>query len=401
MPIEIAQTISLTESWPARIQAGVPHAKPEELPGLSSDLKPGEAFTLTGEDSATIGFGLFDPENRIVRFWPAEAEESLDNDFFRRRVARAHAHRGMLGLTGPKQAYRLINNEGDGLSGFTVDVYAGHVVIFGYAKCLAAYFEPLAQAIDAELKPQSIVGKIRPHGETPTGRVEVVQLSGSLPPRQVIATEDEVQYEVHLTGGLNTGLFSDMRLVRRALRQYVHGKRVLNTFSYTGSFSVVAALAGARAVTSVDFAAGVLHWTKTNFILNSLPAQDSRFTFHRGDVFEYLKQTRRKDHEFDVVILDPPTATNVPGRRWFLKTDYDRLIAHTLRIMPVGGVLVVAASSLQSRPERLETQIRAAAKESGRRLSLLESYGLPPDFPTQMIHPESRYLKCYFLLIDR
>ena len=191
-----------------------------------------------------------------------------------------------------------------------------------------------------------------------------------------------------------------MREVRRALRPWFHGRSVLNTFCYTGSFSVVAALENAKSVVSVDFSAGVLDWAKTNFQLNELNVNDKRFKFVRDDVFEFLRVSRRHDKMFDVVILDPPATTTVPGRRWYLKSDYGRLMGHALKVVSPGGLIVVAATCTASRPEKLETQIREAARESGRRLRLADSLGLPSDFPTQMIYPQARHLKCYLLLAD-
>lgn len=395
------RSITLSESWGSRVLGGSPFAARSDWLELPADCQDGEVLQLLDGSGHPLGFGIHDADNDVVRILPAEPEEKFDLPFFRDRVARAIELRDRLGLTTETGAYRLVNGEGDGLSGFLVDVYARHVIIYTFARALTAFFPLLGEAIASAMPTASITGKVRPVGETPTGKLDVLPLSPTEPPRQLVVTEDDVRYEVHLLGGLNTGLFCDMRQVRRSLRTWVGNRRVLNTFSYTGSFSLVSALSGARSVTSVDFAAGVLHWTKTNFVLNGLPAEDPRFHYSRADVFDYLKTAKRKGKEFDVVILDPPTSTTVPGRRWFMKSDYDRLIGHALRLIPVGGVLVVAANSIQSRPERLENQIRTAARDSGRRLSLLESHGLPPDFPTQMIHPEARYLKCFFLRVDR
>ncbi len=208
-----------------------------------------------------------------------------------------------------------------------------------------------------------------------------------------------MKYEVHLTGGINTGLFLDMREVRRSLRPWLRGQSVLNLFSYTGSFSMLSVREGAKSITSVDFAQGVLDWTKTNLSLNEIPLSKT-IRFERDDVFEYLKTARRHDQMFDVIILDPPAKTTVPNKRWYIKSDYGRLIAHALKVLSPGGLLVVAASCIASRPEKIESQIREAARETQRRLRLVGAPGLPADFPTQMIQPSARHLKCFFLMAD-
>jgi 23S rRNA (cytosine1962-C5)-methyltransferase len=332
--------------------------------------------------------------------WPFLADENPrapDYGFFRRRIRRAAAWRKRLGLVGDESAYRLINGEGDGLSGLTIDVYARHALINVFAEALLPFAKPLAEALLHDKLAETVIAKTRPAGETPVGRVEYRTLSPEPPPREIVVAEDDARYEIHLLGGLNTGLFCDMRDVRRAVRNLAAGQRVLNLFAYTGSFSLIAALADAKSVTTVEFAGGVVEWAKTNFRLNDLPVDDRRFRFLKADVFEFLKAAKRKDDRWDLIVLDPPAVSTAPGRKWRLKTDYDRLIAHTLRVLAPGGVLVVAANTLQSRPEGVEKQIREAARQVGRRLRLVDSFGLPADFPTQMIHPESRYLKVFVL----
>ena len=392
-------TLTLNETWSARAAGGIPSIPLAELQA-PPDWPPGQAITLMNSERGAIALGIFDPANGVLRVTPAQEGESFDRAFFAGRVRRAAALREQLRLNEERSAFRLINGEGDDLSGFLVDVYAGHAVIYTYCSSFAPYVNLLGEALNQELALQSVVGKVRPAGETPTGKVPVTLLSQSEPPSRLEVDEAGVRYEVHLLGGINTGLFVDMREVRQALRPLVVGARVLNAFSYTGSFSVVSALAGAESVTSVDFASGVLQWSKTNFTLNGLDPGDKRFQFTRGDVFDFLKTGRRKGLSFDAIILDPPAVTTVPGRRWHLKSDYDRLIGHALQLLAPGGLLVVAANTQESRPDGIERHIRAAARDANRRLRLLHAFGLPPDFPTQLIYPQARYLKCFFLQAD-
>lgn len=388
---------TLPEPWPGRVHGGAPAIELQELDGFP-EVQSGDAVSLRDQEGRQVGIGIADPANGVLRTLPAAPMERLDDAFFQKRIQAAAQLRRRLGLVGPQSAYRLINAEGDGLSGMLVEIYAEHALIYTYSDAYDAYLPAIATALESELGVRSVIQKERPPGGPPSGRVPFSQLTAEVPPRELHVVENGLLYEVHLQGGVNTGLFCDMRDVRRAFASFAPGRRVLNTFAYTGSFSVVAAKAGAKTVTTIDFASGVLQWAKTNFKLNDLST--SRHPFVRGDVFEYLKNARRKGETFDAIILDPPATTTVPGRRWFLKSDYDRLIAHALRVTASGGLLVVAASSVDSRPEKLEKQIREAARDVNRRLTLVQTFGLPADFPTQMIHPQSRYLKCYFLIAD-
>ncbi|QDU62476.1 Ribosomal RNA large subunit methyltransferase I [Planctomycetes bacterium Pan216] len=393
--------IALGDPWVSRINGGLPTLPISELPDAETIAPFDEPVRLVDDAGETIGIGLPEPNNGLFRVLPChDVDTPLDRSFFVARLERALELRRRLGLVDEEGAFRLVNSEGDELSGFLVDVYAGHVLIHTLAPDHREIVTLLADAIREVLGPKSIIAKVRPKGDISTGSIPFDVLSDEPPPKRIEVTEDGVRYEVHLTGGLNTGLFLDMRETRRELRRWCAGKRILNTFCYTGSLSVTAILAGAAHVTSVDFASGVLQWTKTNARLNGIADDDRRLKYVRADVFDHLKTSRRRDQRFDVVILDPPTKTTVPGRRWYLKSDYDRLVGHALPLLAPGGLLIAAVSSLQSRPEKVEQQLRAAAREQGRRLRLVATPGLPPDFPTQMIHPEGRTLKCYFLLVD-
>ena len=394
--------IRLDETASSRVRGGTPSLELKDVEAPDG-LAGGDAFRLIDPSGVDIAFAIADPENECLRVLPLLADESgrlFDFGFFRKRIRRALSWRKRLELVADDSAYRLVNAEGDDLSGFVVDVYSRHAIVYTFSEAYDRWAETMAKALLAEKVCDTVVRKVRPSGETPVGRVEFRQFSEESPPRTAVVVEDDAKYEVHLQGGLNTGLFCDMRDVRRAIRPLAPNQRVLNLFAYTGSFSVAAALAGAKSVTTVEFAGGVVEWAKTNFALNELPVDGRQFRFVKADVFEFLKTARRKEEAWDLIILDPPISTNAPGRKWFLKSDYDRLIAHALRVLAPGGVIVVAANTVQSRPEGVEKHIKEAAKATGRRLRLLDSFGLPADFPTQMIHPLGRYLKVFFLLSE-
>ena len=131
--------------------------------------------------------------------------------------------------------------------------------------------------------------------------------------------EAGVPYEVHLQGGINVGLFSDMREHRVGLHRFVRGRRVLNTFAYTGALSVAAARAGAAAVTSVDLAGGALAWARENFKLSGLDPEAAAYRWEASDVFKFLAAARARGDRYDVIILESADgvggAASAPGRR--------------------------------------------------------------------------------------
>lgn len=395
-----ALALVLPQPWAGRVAGGMPCVPLSELPQLPVELATGAVVALAGDVGERLGFGMIDRENEVLRALAGTGDEEFDLAFFRRRIRSGITLRRRLRLLGPQSACRLVHGDGEGLSGFVADWYAGHVVAYSFSEGYSAIVDRFSSALLEEISPASLIHKVRAPGEPTKGQVAFRTLHGALPPQQLIVAEGKLRYEVHLTGGLNTGLFCEMRDVRRALGRWVTRRRVLNAFAYTGSMSVVAAAAKASGVDSVDFAAGVLNWSKSNFQLNGLDPTASQFRFIRDDVFDFLKSQRRRSRMYDAIILDPPAATGVPGRRWFLETDYDRLIGHALHLLTHAGLLVVAASSMRSRPDKIENQIRTAARDHGRRMRLVQSFGLPADYPTPMIFPQGRYLKCYFLLVE-
>src|SRR4029077_3399967 len=229
-----------------------------------------------------------------------------------------------LGLADAESAYRLINAEGDGLSGLTADVYGPFAVVTASRRGRANHARALATAVLAALAKNAlplrgVVLKVRLKAQgTSPERVKDLVL-GEEPPSKLIVREGGVPYEVHLRGGINVGLFSDMRDHRAGLARFVRDRRVLNTFAYTGALSLAAARAGAASVTSVDLAAGPLAWARENFRLSGLDPEAPRFRWETSDVFRFLAAERERGASYDVIILDPPTVSGARATSWAQK----------------------------------------------------------------------------------
>lgn len=150
--------------------------------------------------------------------------------------------------------------------------------------------------------------------------------------------EGGLKFLVNLSDYLDTGLFLDHRLTRQMVKEEAAGKRVLNLFCYTGSFSVYAASGGAKAVTSVDLSKPYLQWAEDNFRINLLK-NESAFQFIHGDVMQYVQTL--KPASFDIIVLDPPTFSNSKRMEDFMEIqkDHAALINNCLYSLSSGGVL--------------------------------------------------------------
>ncbi len=310
-----------------------------------------------------------------------------DQGWFRARIRDAITLRAPLADAGTT-AYRLIYGEGDGLPGFTVDLYGRHAVIATYAESVERLVPELVRALSAEL---SLDGVLQRRREVLESEPRVSLLQGRPPPAPLVVTEHGVRLLADLEAGQKTGLFLDHRENRQFVRGLSAGRSVLNLFSYTGAFSVYAALGGASAVTSVDVSAGAMGAAATNFELNGLPA-----SLHEPvvmDAFAFLESAQRADRRFDVVISDPPSFAASSSKQFAALRAYARLHALCLTRVAAGGLYVAASCTAQVSPEAFRHVLAQAAARVKLRYQLLHDIGQPADHPVFSGHPEGRYLK--------
>jgi len=405
----LIRAITIPDRLIERVAAGPPQVRLEEIPAAQVAAEPGRPLELVGSRGEFLGRGIADPENGLIRILTHDPAEQLDAGFLGKRARAAIGLRRSLGLLDGRSACRLVNGEGDGLSGFAVDAFGPWLVSYVYAKGLKEWGRRLAAAIAEEMAPaapgpeggdaplKGILQKVRTREAARPGKPDQAAVWGEEPPEKWVVREGELSFEVHLLAGLNVGLFSDMREHRQRIGRFARSRSVLNTFSYTGALSVAAALAGATEVTSVDLSSGVLKWAQENFRLNGL--DPARHRFEAGDVLRFLTASKTEGRRYDMVILDPPTYSAARAAGWSMKKDYPELIAAALEVIPEGGILWVSANVHRESGEDLEGWIARGSALARRRARVLEVGGLPPDYPTPVSYPDARYLKVYILAV--
>ncbi|HEU0035625.1 MAG TPA: class I SAM-dependent methyltransferase [Kofleriaceae bacterium] len=359
-------------------------------------LAPGDHIRLTDDRGADVGLGLADPENSKIRVLavPSDGFTRIDGALLGWRVERALAFRRRLGLTGPDRAYRLLHGASDGVAGFTCDVMGKVAVIYAYAEAFRALGKQLAEAVIGFAKLDGAVVKVRVRG----GASDVAQDTLGKVPETLVATEHDVPYEIHPLGGLNVGLFTDMREHRRGLARFAAERRVLNLFSYTGSLSVVTARAGAATVTSVDTSQGVQQWARGNFGRSGLDPDDRRWKFETGDASRFLARAARDKERYDLVLIDPPGASSAGGTSWALGRDYPELIAKAAAVIPQDGLLWIASNA--SEVGALSKLAHKGLRTVERHAAILETGGLPPEYPTPAVQSNDRYLQVCLLRLS-
>ncbi len=368
---------------------------------------PGRTLDLVDSQGDFLARGVADPENDLVRIWTWEEFERLDDAFLARQARQALNWRKQIGLIGQNRvvdsAFRLVHGEGDGVSGITQEALGPYIVQYVYSKGLREWGSRFAEAIadqatkmglkteDGKPWPQGILQKVRSRDAAKPGKPTQSVVFGEEPPQKYLVKENGVPFEVHPIAGLNVGLFTDLREHRWRLPRFCHGAEVLNTFAYTGSLSVVAALSGAKRVTSVDLSSGVLKWARANFEHAGLDPEEHRF--EASDVGRFLKRALEEGEQYDLIIVDPPTYSAARAASWSMKKDLGQLFRDAVALLAPSGVLFMASNRHQLSAVEFDRQLADALVGLDRKLRLVEKGGLGPDCPTCPQSPEMEYLK--------
>lgn len=229
------------------------------------------------------------------------------------------------------QAYRLLTKE-EALLSLAVDIYADNAVIHLFDQIPPPLLREIETAIATRLDIKNFFYKNRTKTDFPLPK------SNFRGHKEIIVQEYGLKFHINLSDYLDTGLFLDHRETRRWIMAQGKGKIVLNTFAYTGSFSMYAARGGAEKTYSVDLSRTYCEWIKKNLALNNLPAEKN--WVYKMDTFEFFKYAKRKKLRFDIIIIDPPTFSRNKGKSFSIKKDHPQLIREALSLLnPEGFIL--------------------------------------------------------------
>lgn len=361
-----------------------------------TDLTPGTIVDIHDATDRFVARGYYNPQTDIaVRILTRDAGEVIDAAFMADRVRRALRLRDPFLRETHTNAYRLINAEGDFLPGAIVDRYGDVLVAQISTAGMELLTDDLVTALREVVNPTGIVLRNDVAARAREGlERERTRLAWGDTPPLVEIRENDLRYTVEVWTGQKTGFFLDQRDKRRALGKYVAGKTVLNTFSYTGAFGVVAAAAGATHVTSVDQSGPVVAHARTQFALNGLDPDAHEFLV--GDAFAQLDKWVEAGQRFDVVILDPPAFAKTLSAKPQALRAYRRLNALGLHCLNPGGLLVTCSCSGTVTMDEFVGVINEAAQREGRVIQTAETFTHGLDHPNLLAMQESGYLKVLF-----
>jgi 23S rRNA (cytosine1962-C5)-methyltransferase len=389
--------LELQKDLARHLRAGHPWVFRKALARAAKGIPAGTIVDVV-EGSRFVARGYYDPLSPItVRVLTREEGETVDDTFWRRRVARALAIRKELihGTT----AYRILHGESDGLPGVVADRYDRFAVIKLYSAGLTPWRAAIVEALRAECGDLAgVYGRDEiprdddDEGGSPEGRV----LWGAEPPEQIVIDEYGMKILVDVRRGQKTGLFLDQRENRRTVREMARGRpEALNLFSYTGGFSVAAAMGGSTHVVSCDLDADALALARQNFKANGLDPADHAFA--HGDAFDLLASYKRQGRRFDVVICDPPAFAKSQKAVEGALAGYASLNRAALSVLAPGGLLVTCSCSARVSPEQFGDAVKEAAFKIRVELALVAETRQPADHPISLQFKEGRYLKAMVL----
>lgn len=372
------------------LQRGFPWVYPKEI--VKGRPSSGDWVEVRDEQGRRLGSGLADTGWLAVRVF-AHGEDAADEARIRHLLDRAAALRDAV-IGADTTGYRLVNAENDGLPGVRVDWWDHHAVIVFDSPALAPLLPMVVDWLVTTRDPRGIHLCYRPDPrETRTGEPDPAPglVHGHVPAADVRVLERGVAFGVRPADGPDVGLYADMRDVRAWLEPSWGGARVLNTFAYTGAFSVSAARFGASEVVSVDLSRKYLDRAEANLVLNGLSTDAHEFLAE--DTFKALDRFRRTGRLFDRVILDPPAWSHGPDGMWSAKKDLPRLVAAAARVLDRDGWLVVASNQGDLSPRDFRGLVLEGLQRAERPAQELWVGSQAADFPAASWFPEGRYLK--------
>jgi len=344
-----------------------------------------------------LGLGHWAEGSIAVRVFSFENKEP-ESSFWLEKLRRAYDARRAVGLIDSAETtmYRLVHAEGDGMPGLIIDWYDGVAVMQAHSWGMHQQFPQLIEGLQ-ELYGDQLKAVYDKSAKTlkKSGAIseDGYLLKNNEP--DLTAAEYGVKFEIDWLEGQKTGFFIDQRENRRLLGEYAKGKSVLNTFCYTGGFSLFAMKAGAKTVHSLDSSARALNLVTNNIKLNGY--DDSNHKNIKADAVEYLKDL---DQDYDIVILDPPAFAKHMSARHQAIQGYKRINAHAIRQIKPGGIIFTFSCSQAVDKQVFNHTITAAAISAGRRVRVLHQLHQPADHPINIFHPEGEYLKGLVLLVE-
>ena len=359
---------------------------------MNHHLTEGEPFVLTIDDDA-IGKGIYGIQNKGVGWlFTTDLREDFDEFFVKDQLYQALESRQSLFNQDGINCLRLFNDIGDGIGGVTIDLYGTDVLVTFYNRGIHMYRHYFYDALDDLLDCDVIIEQQR-FAEHVTH--EVIKGDPTYPK---VVQEHHINYMIDLLDGAMSGLFMDQRDVRNKIIKNYTPRNMLNLFSYSGSFSIVAALNGAT-TTSVDAANRTTELIERNMALNEIdPTEHSIYIM---DVFNYFDYAKKHQLMYDFIMIDPPSFARVNDRIFSVLSDYPKLIKDAVEVVEDNGTIVLSTNHSDISLKDFKKMIDKTMSTIDIDYTIEHTIGLPKDYVTSKNYKKGKYLKVVFLNISK
>ncbi|WP_427126357.1 class I SAM-dependent rRNA methyltransferase [Priestia megaterium] len=384
------------EAFIKKVNKGYPLIEKDALVDGHKLQEEGVIINLVTPKNQFLAKGYYGKQNKGYGWiLTKKKSEQIDAEFFARKIQRAIASRHDFYASEDTTAFRVFNSEGDGIGGLIIDYYDGYYVMSWYSEGIYQFKEYVIEALKSAPNFKGLYQKKRFNvkGQYIEEDDFVAGDKGEFP---LIIKENGIRFAVYLNDGAMVGVFLDQRDVRKTIRdKYAKGKTVLNMFSYTGAFSVAAALGGAAKTTSVDLANRSLAKTIEQFSVNGIDQEAQDIIVE--DVFKYFKYAVKKNMTFDLVVLDPPSFAKSKKHTFSAAKDYKDLLKEAIALTKPNGVIVASTNASNFDMKKFHSFIEKAFNEKGERYKMMEQFALPSDFKTIKEFKSGNYLKVVFI----
>lgn len=384
------------EAFIKKVNKGYPLIEKDALVDGHKLQEEGVIINLVTPKNQFLAKGYYGKQNKGYGWiLTKKKSEQIDAAFFARKIQQAISSRHDFYASEDTTAFRIFNSEGDGIGGLIIDYYDGYYVMSWYSEGIYQFKEYVIEALKSAPNFKGLYQKKRFNvkGQYIEEDDFVAGDKGEFP---LIVKENGIRFAVYLNDGAMVGVFLDQRDVRKTIRdKYAKGKTVLNMFSYTGAFSVAAALGGAAKTTSVDLANRSLAKTIEQFSVNGIDHEAQDIIVE--DVFKYFKYAVKKNMTFDLVVLDPPSFAKSKKHTFSAAKDYKDLLKKAIALTKPNGVIVASTNASNFDMKKFHSFIEKAFNEKGERYKMMEQFALPSDFKTIKEFKSGNYLKVVFI----
>ncbi|WP_371193141.1 class I SAM-dependent methyltransferase [Glaciecola sp. SC05] len=368
------------------------------IESVSGQPRSGATVDIFDDKGNWIAKGAYSPESQIrVRVWSFDENEVIDDGFFKRRIQYAfdtrqawmsHSANAM-----STNAYRLVASESDGLPGVTIDKYHNVLVMQLLSTGAERHKRKIVNALKAMFPDHIIHERSDVEVRKKEGLLPLVQTHVGELPHSVLIEENGFRLEVDLISGHKTGFYLDQRKNRQIAGALSQNKRVLNCFSYTGTFSVYALQGGATEVINVDVSQSALDTSQKNLALNFTKTQCAKVKHVKQDVFELLRTYQEQGEKFDLIVMDPPKFVENKNHLVRASRGYKDINRIACELLNTNGILLTFSCSGLVSQDLFNKIIADAALDANTQLGYLQKLEQDGDHIIASSFPEGAYLK--------